>query len=209
LLDRIHFVGPIARRAHPDGDAAVRDRYQLRADRPLLVSTPGGGGFADDFDRFGEIARALHLQPELRGWQHVFICGPNAHTTIEPADENMIVVTAEAEMPSLFARSTAILSAAGYNSVNEILLARRPVFLIPGVRKHDDQRRRADEMVELGVGWVEPQHAKEPTETARRIAETIGDDRLLGEMTEAYHQVPSAPGNQKAAEYLLRTLDRT
>jgi colanic acid/amylovoran biosynthesis glycosyltransferase len=206
LLDRVHFVGPIARRATPEGDAAVRARYGLRADLPLLVSTPGGGGFADDFDRFGRIARALHLSPALREWQHVFICGPNAHTMVEPADERMIVVKTESEMPSLFARATAILSAAGYNSVNEILLARRPVFLIPGERKHDDQRRRAREIAALGVAWVEPPETNHPEETSSLIAACLAAPGRLADMAAAYRIVPEDAGNRKAAEHILRAL---
>ena len=78
IKDRTEFVGPIARRPDPEGQRALRARYALGEKDFLLVSTAGGGGFADSAQVFTATVLGVHelmrvRHPHLR---HVFVRGP-------------------------------------------------------------------------------------------------------------------------------------
>lgn len=204
LEPRTTFVGPIARRATAERMAALRARLGLGADGFTLVSTPGGGGFAEDVAHFVAVARAAHarLVAEVPGFRHVLVLGPNATLRVEPVDDAMLVLASEPEMASLIACADAVLSAGGYNSVSEIRLERRPAFFLPGERTHDDQRQRVAELAACGLSEVLPTDDIDAA-AARLVAGCRSAERLAA-MRAAYQQDDFETGNRRAAETVLR-----
>jgi len=176
----------------------------FRSEGFTLVSTPGGGGFADDVAHFVAVACAAHarLVEHLPGFRHVLVLGPNATLRVEPLDPAMLVLASEPEMASLIACADAVLSAGGYNSVSEIRLERRPAFFLPGDRTHDDQRQRVAELAARGLAEVLPTDDVEAA--AARLVDACRSAERLAAMRAAYQNDDFETGNRRAAETLLR-----
>ncbi|MFD0981441.1 hypothetical protein [Tropicimonas aquimaris] len=151
---KVHMVGPIVKHTDqsPQQRARLREglqeRFGRRFDR-LVVSMLGGGVASDRAAQLqmissilSERSDCLHLilvwpgsvvAPALHGW-------PNTH----------VVQTLEATALALAADF--VLSAAGYNSVNEILYHRIPAILIPQSAPYlDNQSRRTHALEERGL----------------------------------------------------------
>ena len=197
---RTTFVGPIARRASVERMAALRSRLGLEPGAFVLVSTPGGGGFAEDSARFVDIACRAHrrLSGALPDFRHVLVLGPNSTITAEPVDGAMFVLASEPEMASLIATADAVISAGGYNSVSEIRLERVPAFFLPGHRTHDDQRERVAMLAARGLAEVVDDSDAE--RAAAQIASACLDAARLAAMRAAYAHDTFETGNRRAAE---------
>src|SRR5919199_3349627 len=78
LRARSVFTGPIIRRPSAEGMRRARARYDARANDFLLVSTAGGGGFADTAAELFATAGAAHrrLAARLPPLRHAFPRGP-------------------------------------------------------------------------------------------------------------------------------------
>ncbi len=200
IADRTTFVGPIARRASAASMAALRARLGLAEGAFVLVSTPGGGGFAEDSVRFVDIAQRAHrrLSGTLAGFRHVLVLGPNSTLNIAPLDDAMLVLASEPEMASLIASSSAVISAGGYNSVSEIRLERVPAFFLPGHRTHDDQRERVALLA--ARGFAEVVDDTDADAAAAHIASACLDAARLAAMRAAYAHDTFETGNARAAE---------
>jgi glycosyltransferase involved in cell wall biosynthesis len=203
LAPRTTFVGPIARRAEPTAMAALRSRLGLERAGFVLLSTAGGGGFADDLARFVDVARRVHtrLAARLVEFRHVLVLGPNAGIEVAPVDGAMTVLASEPEMASLIACADAVLSAGGYNSVSEIRLARRPAFFLPGRRPHDDQFERVEALARAGVAEVVD--GGDHDRAAEQVANACLDAERLAAMRAAYAHDAFVPGNRAAAQAIL------
>ena len=197
---RTTFVGPIARRASVERMAALRSRLGLEPGAFVLVSTPGGGGFAEDSARFVDIACRAHrrLSGALPDFRHVLVLGPNSTITAEPVDGAMFVLASEPEMASLIATADAVISAGGYNSVSEIRLERVPAFFLPGHRTHDDQRERVAMLA--ARGFAEVVDDSDAERAAAQIASACLDAARLAAMRAAYLHDTFETGNRRAAE---------
>ena len=197
---RTTFVGPIARRASVERMAALRSRLGLEPGAFVLVSTPGGGGFAEDSARFVDIACRAHrrLSGALPDFRHVLVLGPNSTITAEPVDGAMFVLASEPEMASLIATADAVISAGGYNSVSEIRLERVPAFFLPGHRTHDDQRERVAMLA--ARGFAEVVDDSDAERAAAQIASACLDAARLAAMRAAYAHDTFETGNRRAAE---------
>lgn len=208
LEGRTTYAGPIARRASAASMAALRTRLGLEAGAFVLVSTPGGGGFAEDSARFVEIARRVHLRLSgtLAGFRHVLVLGPNSTISAEPVDPAMIVLASEPEMASLIATADVVVSAGGYNSVSEIRLERVPALFLPGHRTHDDQRERVALLASRGLAEVVDD--SDADRAAAHIAAVCLDGGRLAAMRSAYAHDTFETGNRRAAE-VVRTCARS
>lgn len=202
LASRSHFVGPIVRPTSQAGQTALRTRYQLDADDFLLVSTPGGGGFADDAASFFAVAQAAHQQirqarPNLR---HLVVTGPHYQGQL-PAQPGMTVVGYEPAMADLLAIASLVIAEGGYNTVHELRAAQVPAIFLPGERSYDDQAERVRALEQRGLAVVctdrTPEHA------ARTIAAIAGSDALLEGMRASYRHDRLQTGNRAAAEHIV------
>ncbi len=55
VVDKTIFVGPIVRRPDPVTVQQLRNKYEINDNSFVLVSSPGGGGFQEETERFLEI----------------------------------------------------------------------------------------------------------------------------------------------------------
>lgn len=201
LIEKTVFVGPIARHAKPDQVSALRRKYGIGEEDRLLVSTPGGGGFSADFERLWNVACSVQRLLGSLNFRHVFVTGPNARNSVHPPDERMTVIAVEEEMPTLLSMATAVLSAGGYNTVNEIRLAKRPAFFLPGDRKYDDQRERVTELAEAGFAWTFEDASVD--EIAEMIVKRIQDSSAMNAVAASYQKDEYRTGNHLAARAIL------
>jgi predicted glycosyltransferase len=203
---RTVFAGTIARRPDPAGTQAVREAYDVRADRPLLVSTAGGGGFADTAVPFFEAVRAVHEQAVRRlgpeGLRHVVVLGPN-FTGEAPDLPGARVVRVEPRLVDLFALADLVVSEAGYNSVSELRLLGVPAVFVPGRRRLDDQAARATELARAGGALVvDP----DPDLLASTVTGLLADPERMVVMRRNALAGRLVPGNRAAARHVLGTL---
>lgn len=192
------FTGPIIRRPPPDLVAEVRRRYG--ADGAfLLVSTAGGGGFAETAEHL--FAVALGAEDAIRAavgpLVHVVVRGPN-HRGDLPEAPGRVVVDFEPAMTALLAAADMVVAEGGYNTVNEIRLVATPTAFVPGARTWDDQERRVQELAEAGRAAV----AGSPDD----VVALAGDADRRARMRASLEAGRPEPGNRIAAEAVLRCI---
>jgi predicted glycosyltransferase len=202
LRERSVFTGPIIRRPTGDGVRRARGRYGAGDDDFLLVSTAGGGGFADTAAALFATAVAAHdrLAARLPGLCHVAVRGPNYTGAIEPRP-GMTVVGFEPEMVDLLAAADLVLAEGGYNTVNELRLARTPAVFLPGARAYDDQEERVRAVVERGSAAIVTPGS--PRQAAAEIAAIACSRRRLERMRASARNDTLATGNRAAAAAIL------
>ncbi|MGC1486740.1 MAG: glycosyltransferase [Albidovulum sp.] len=152
--NHIHTVGPIFRHQPqtPKQKAALRAGLakHLGRDFDELVVTMLGGGVASD--RSAQLQTLCAIMERRPGCLHLIVVWPGS--TVLPAlqlwQNTRVVQTTEAL--ALSQASDLTISAAGYNSVNEILYHQIPAILMPQWAPYlDDQTRRARAAADRGL----------------------------------------------------------
>jgi len=202
LRARSVFAGPIIRRPTAAGAQRLRARYGAPDGAFLLVSTAGGGGFSDTAARLFAIAAAAHrrLTGRIAGLRHVVVRGPNFTGEIEAAP-GMTVVEFEPEMVELLAGADLVLAEGGYNTVNELRLARTPAVFVPGARAYDDQEERAAALAARGSAAIVD--GADPERAAAAIAAIAGSPERLAHMRACAARDTLRTGNRAAAAAIL------
>lgn len=202
LEARATFVGPIIRPLLPGIQSALRARYGIGAQDRLVVSTVGGGGFAEQARMFfGVIAHAHPLLVErVPHLKHIVVRGP-LFTDALASQPGMTVVDFEPELGNLMALADLVIAEGGYNTVNEIRLARTPAVFLPGDRKLDDQHLRVLMMTQAGLAAAFTPAL--PQAAALAIAKLCASADQLAAMRAAYSRDVIATGNLAAARILL------
>ena len=196
------FVGPIIRHAEIHLQKILRDKYRLKPGEFLLTSTVGGGGFEDKARVFFETILEVHQQiysriPNLR---HLVIKGPN-FTEFLPQLEGIEIIGSEAEMVNLLAISDLVIAEGGYNTVNEIRLAKTPAIFLPSDRNYDDQRERVLELEAKGLAFVYAQ--SDGFQIAEQIINLHSNKTLLVNLRQRYASDSIRTGNNVAAQKLV------
>ncbi|TCO70824.1 glycosyltransferase [Rhodovulum euryhalinum] len=201
---RVHYVGPIVRQAAADPGATVSLRARLaeRFARPferLVISMLGGGVASDRTAQLQAIAgmvasRVLHL---VVVWP-----GANVSAGLYAWPNTRVVQTFEAL--SLCLAADLVISAAGYNSVHEILYHRIPAVLLPQSAPYlDDQARRAAALAERGL--CETIAETELLRLERVLADFLDGDAAARFRTALAAVDLPAPGAAEAARLILST----
>jgi glycosyl transferase family 28 len=195
------FAGPIVRAGDPAAHAGLRERHGLDGARFVLVSSAGGGGFEATAGPFFAAVWAAHelLADRLPGLRHVVVLGP--HRDAAPAAlPGMSLVRAEPELASLFSLADLVVAEGGYNSVNEIRLAKAPAVFVPGDRRYDDQHERVQDLADRGLAVV----ATGGTEAvAAQIADVACSPLTLRSLRHRYEADRVPIGNERAARAIL------
>jgi predicted glycosyltransferase len=202
LRARSMFTGPIIRRPTADGARRAQARYGAEGDAFLLVSTAGGGGFAETAAQLFATAAAAHrrLAGRIADLRHVVVRGPNFGGDIE-ALPGMTVVDFEAEMAELLAGADLVLAEGGYNTVNELRLARTPAVFVPGARAYDDQEERVAALAARGSAAIVDGAA--PERAADDIAAIACSPERLASMRACASRETLRTGNRAAAAAIL------
>jgi len=198
VSERAVFTGPIIRRPQEADVAAIRRRYGAEG-AFLLVSTVGGGGFADTAANLFAIAFEAEaaLRSRLATLRHVVVRGPNYRGQL-PEGEGRTVVEFEPAMTALLATADLVVAEGGYNTVNEIRLVAAPTAFVPGRRHWDDQELRVAELAGQGLGVV-------AEAAADVVALALATERRAAQR-KALAAARPEPGNRRAAEAILRCI---
>jgi predicted glycosyltransferase len=202
LQPRCRFVGPIVRCPDPATRHALESRLGLASGDLVVTSTVGGGGFADQAERFFDTVAAAHRQllaaPPAVRWRHIVVLGPNFQGSFD-AQPGMTVVDSEPDLVGLLARSDLVVAEGGYNTVSELSIVRTPAVFLPSQRGKDDQVERVMRLAAKGCGVVlQPGDGEGLASALRRLA---ADAPARARMRDAYPEV--RPGNEAAARQLL------
>jgi predicted glycosyltransferase len=208
LQPKSFFVGPIVRPLQAQTQAGLRAKYGLSDQHFLLISTVGGGGFADRAAAFFATVCEVHhrLSPHLPHLQHLVIQGPNFRHSeqVFSPQPGMTVIAHEPELSNLFALATLVIAEGGYNTVAEIRLAQVPAIFLPSKRKYDDQEGRVRALAQQGVAWVFTDYGAEAI--AQTIMEFAASPQRASAIRARYATEGLAPGNRVAAERILEVI---
>ncbi|HET7475902.1 MAG TPA: glycosyltransferase [Dermatophilaceae bacterium] len=205
LQARTVFAGTIARRPDARRTERVRERYAIRPGVPLLVSTAGGGGFAETAVPFFDAVAAVDAELASRlgpaGFQHVVVLGPH-YAGPAPDLPHARVVDVEPDLVDLFALADLVLSEAGYNSVSELRLLGVPAVFVPGRRTYDDQEERVLGLQRAGLARVVDPATDD---VAVEVADILTDPAVMAQMRLHALRHRLVPGNRAAARQVLGT----
>lgn len=147
LGDRISFVGYLAESHH--------GRAIKRTTEPTIVVTAGGGGDGQGVLR--SYCEFLEDLPRRAPFKSIVLTGPLLSTRREAelgrrfaaVDQPLEVLSFTNDVERLLARASGVISMAGYNTVVELLSARRPGLLIPRSRPRLEQLIRAQRLARV------------------------------------------------------------
>ena len=170
--------------------SAVLDR-PLDPDRPALLLTPGTGALEDVAS---PVRVALDvLRSTAPEWQVAVTSPALARHGIGSHGEDVHLLTDTYPLARSLAAFDGAVSAAGYNSVHELLGARIPTVLVPGQSLGtDDQPGRADDKVDdlevcgLWLAWFAMVQGERPEHRALRGAD---GDRPAGSQSVPERQL--------------------
>lgn len=195
-----HRVAPVSIR----GSIALHDRVAARAalgldpDRPALLLTPGTGALEDVA---GPVRAALaHVRATGAGWQ-VAVTSP-ALARHGLGDEQGVVLLKDVyPLARSLAAFDAAISAAGYNSVHELLGARIPTLLVPGLALGaDDQLGRAQTLAAEGRCLVA--RPDDPAAIERGVAGLL-DEGVRDALAQSCAGLPAATGGTETGALLV------
>lgn len=195
------FVGPIVRMPRPETQEVLKNKYQIGPNDFLLTSTAGGGGFEEAADSFFATVLDIHrrLYPILPNLRHLTVLGPHFGKSLLPP-EGMTVIDYEPEMIDLFAISNLVIAEGGYNTVNEIRLAKTPAVFLPSGRKFDDQEERVRTLEKMGLAFVFSERSRA---VSQKIVEICLSETSIDRIRKSYAADRMELGNRKAAEMIL------
>lgn len=145
-------IGPILLRERAELLPRARARAALGipdAARACWISVGGGGD-----GQAGRILPRLVDDVRARGWHPIVAAGP-LYRGEERRGPGVTWLERYASAELMCAADAAI-SAAGYNSTWELMLAGIPTVFLPRPRLGDDQRARAERVVAQGMGIIAP-----------------------------------------------------
>jgi predicted glycosyltransferase len=185
----VHHVGYVGTAMPEEGPADLAPGYVLAT---------AGGGF-DGFRLLATFAEALRRRP--LPCAAVIVTGP----MMQPAERDELrrlvagldveLCELRQDMENVIAGARAVVSMAGYNSVSEVVRARKPALLVPRTGPSQEQLLRAVALA--GAGLQSMLHPAELSPAALRRAL----DELLGR-----GDVPDVPADYRGTESATRIL---
>ena len=192
-----HYVGPPPRKVRA---IAAPGPSQ---EPPLLLVMGGGGG-----DAYPLIASFLDCLPSVvrnAPVRAVVLTGPNmspaarAALASRPRSDAVRVETSRDDVPSLLEQAAVVVTMAGYNSLCEVLAARKKALVVPRSGPSAEQRIRSRLFLERGLV-----HVLDP---AQLCPDRLASEILALLQEDAGPERESIPldGGERAAGLLLET----
>ena len=192
---KVRAVGPILVREPRElrSRAEARRRLGLPPEGTLVYGAFGGGGEPESHEALQLAAAAVR---ELPGAHLVVGAGPLLRDV--PELPGVTVLRGVYPMMAWLPAFDLAVSAAGYNSVNELLAAGVPSVFVPFERVLDDQERRAMFVEAHGAGRALT------TRSASSLAQALSDVvRRRAAIVEAGRALVPGGGAERAARVLL------
>jgi predicted glycosyltransferase len=149
---RVRRLGPVVRTLQLDQIAETRTKYS-RSERPLVVVTIGGGGFAESYRTLTAAEQAAAASMGEIDW--VLVYGPYYPHPLPPDQANVRRIRYEPNLLELCASADLVVCNAGYNTIRELVVSGTPAVVIPlqGTGA-DDQHERATDLAARGEAVV-------------------------------------------------------
>lgn len=199
----VEWVGTMLLRSQTEvlDPAQARLRLQLPPEGQLLYIGFGGGG-DPEYEKL--LAWVLAQVEYLPQWQFVCARPPlgriseTASALFQAPNVRQISYYPLAECWRAF---DAVIAAAGYNTVAELLHNGIPAIWTPLSRQVDDQVRRAQRIVHNQAGWLVNPY---DTENLKATLLQLNDAAVRSHCAARAKQLVSYNGAEYAADYLLR-----
>ncbi|WYM02064.1 MAG: glycosyltransferase family protein [Gloeotrichia echinulata CP02] len=155
ITHKSHYCGYIG---HPSGlkpPEKIRAELQILPQEKLILVTPGGG--EDGYELVATYLDAIKSLDTGNIYKSLIIYGPEMPTTqkqlvMQAANHPQVQVREFTDdLMSYIQAANTIVSMAGYNTVCEILSAKKPAVIIPRSHPSKEQLIRAQKMAELGL----------------------------------------------------------
>lgn len=179
--------------------AEARTALGLDPDRPALLLTPGTGALEDVAS---PVRVALDvLRQQAPDWQIAVTSPALARHGIAADGDDVVLLTDTYPLARSLAAFDGAVSAAGYNSVHELLGAGVPTVLVPGQSLGtDDQPGRAATLAEAGACLsVDPGDA----EGMRSAVHALLDPTTAQGLRDGCGALPRATGGAETAQLLV------
>lgn len=194
-------VGPILIRDKNEilGRAEARRALKLPLDGLLFYGSFGGGGDPETKRALELTAQALREIPDA---QLVLGAGPLLRQAPE-VPPGVTVITGRYPMLDVLPAFDAAITAAGYNTVHELLYAGIPSVLVPFGRVLDDQEKRVQTLAEQGACLA----CAPLTESGIREAlHCLADAGTRRQLAERGKQIVNKNGATAAAQAILELI---
>lgn len=193
----VRYTGPITVREgwEARGRAEARAHFGIPEGRVAVLLSAGAGGDPTAEETLLSASRLLLSHPEV----HVVVAAGPLYRGARTSGERVVWVSEPALAEWLAAFDFAV-TAAGYNTVLELMSAGVPAVLLPQEKVADEQDRRARAAVEAGAALsVEPAAEGRLDEAVRRYLDAGNRERASA---RALSLVPRNAARDAAAEVL-------
>ncbi|MBU1887337.1 radical SAM protein, partial [Candidatus Micrarchaeota archaeon] len=203
LKDKIRLVGQVARVIPESKEEELVRKYGLNENQINIVASMGGGGYPKESSEFLHMLKEAHeeLRKTIPNLRTLLFIGPYFPPECIPQIwDSFEIYPFDPDLPALFRRADAVVSEAGYNTVNDLVIGRVPSILVPAWRRKDDQFARAGYLQKLGCVDV-CSNSDEMRDSLLRI---ITDRDTREKMVSNYSQVPwNFDGAENAAREII------
>ena len=207
--NKIFYTGNIFREPDQNKIDSLKLKYKKKDKELLITITAGGGGFSKETKNFfsivGVIAKKIGSELRKRKGNFInirwlLIKGPLFQEDINLPD-NIEVHDYEMDLPELFFISDLVVSAGGYNSVNEIIASKTPALIYPFPTRIDSQITRISAYTSMG--FIQLFDIWNHRELMNLFSKMFNSD-CLNKMRESYNTYTHKNGKRLAAGVILK-----
>ena len=156
IAHKTSYCGYIGRKAGSKSVELIHQELQLSPEERLVLVTPGGG--QDGYNLIDTYLASLDLFPKEHKIKSLLLCGPEMcvsrrKSLFERVENNPQIEIKEFtdDLMSYITAADAVVAMGGYNTVCEILSARKPATIIPRCKPSKEQLMRAARISRLGL----------------------------------------------------------
>ncbi len=182
-----------------NGIAFIKEKYGLTKGKKMVLIIGGANGLP----RGEKIFSAL--LEDSADVEFVVVCGDNKHSlekmrAISEKHPKMAVVLGFVkEISELLAIADLVIGKAGAGVVFETLLNKKPLLITHYI--YGQEKGTMKFVVKKNLGWYEPR----PSRIAQKVRECLSPEEQ-SRIAAAHEALRLAPGNEKVANYLFRSL---
>jgi predicted glycosyltransferase len=156
VANKIKHCGYLGRPPGLKNRDCLRQELDVKPDQHLVLVTPGGG--EDGYPLIRNYLAGLALLPTPNSIKSLIFSGPEMSAAEKASLNQMAESYSQVHMyefsndlMSYMAAADVVVAMGGYNTICEILSARKPAVVVPRIRPSQEQIVRAEKMIQLGI----------------------------------------------------------